>query len=96
VAADADVVATVTSAPPTTTAAAAAANPDRHPRRHLAVRADPTGIASLLSIIWDRRHEARRIGMNADGIHARTTARVSTSTSVSVNRALGDDPGRNI
>jgi hypothetical protein len=52
VAADADVAATVTSAPPTSVAAATAANPDRHPRRHLAVRKDPTGIAALLSIIW--------------------------------------------
>jgi hypothetical protein len=52
--------------PPTTTAVAAAAKPDRHLRRHLAVCADPTGIAALLSIIWDRHHEARRIGTDAD------------------------------
>ncbi|BCB89898.1 hypothetical protein Psuf_072110 [Phytohabitans suffuscus] len=63
-AADADVAATVTSAPPTTVAATAAANPDRHPRRHLAVRADPTGIAFLLSTIRDR-HEACQIGADA-------------------------------
>ncbi|GAA4721118.1 hypothetical protein Prum_013630 [Phytohabitans rumicis] len=66
-AADADVAATITSAPPTTTAAVTAANPDRHPRRHLAVRANPTGMASLLSLIWNLRHEARRIGADAAG-----------------------------
>src|SRR4051794_39986394 len=48
VAADAVFVTTVSS-PPTNTTANTAANPDRHRRRHLAVRANLTDIASFLS-----------------------------------------------
>src|SRR3954452_17707966 len=48
VAAEAAAVTTVSS-PPTNTTANAAANPDRHRRRHLAVRANLTDIASFLS-----------------------------------------------
>jgi hypothetical protein len=103
VAADADVAATVTSVPLTTTAAAAAAIPDRHARRHLTVRAAPTGIASLLSTIWDRRHEARRVGAlgrrhtrTPNGPDAGANYRHRHRHLLALTHALGDDPGRNI